>query len=262
MTSPRLVGMVHLLPLPGAPRFDGSVSKVLDAARADAEALAGAGFPALLIENFGDAPYYPDSVPPETVSAMTLAAEAVARATGLPLGVNVLRNDAMAGLGIAAAVGASFIRVNILTGVMFTDQGTISGDAARVLRQRARLAQGVEIWADVMVKHAVPPQGVEAAMSARETVERGLADAVVVSGGGTGIEPDLQEASAVRAAVPKGTRVVIGSGARTDNMSRLVEVADTVIVGSAVKIDGDAANRVDPLRAARLVASARDHGLL
>lgn len=259
---PRLVGMVHLRPLPGSPRFEGSSQKVFEAAVADADALATAGFPSLLIENFGDAPFYPGAVPPETIAAMAVAAEAVREATDLPLGVNVLRNDALAALGVSTAVGASFIRVNVLNGMMFTDQGAISGDAARVLRERDRLAPDVEIWADVMVKHAVPPPGLEAGDTARDLVERGLADAVIVSGRGTGSEPNLEEASAVASAVPKGTRLVTGSGARSDNLARLLEVTDTVIVGSAVKVDGDPTQEVDPLRAGRFVESARRHGLL
>jgi uncharacterized protein len=259
---PHVVGMVHLLPLPGSPGFNGSMDEVVETAVSDASDLAEAGFPALMIENFGDVPFFPDVVPAETVSAMTVAAIGVSDATGVPFGINVLRNDAHSALGIATATGAAFIRVNVLTGIMYTDQGPVVGQAAEVLRKRNALAPGLEIWADVMVKHAAAPAGIDARQTAADTVERGRADAVIVSGSGTGAEPDIHEVSVMRAAVPTETRVVIGSGASASNLSKLKGSVDSVIVGSSIKIDGRALNRVDPLRAARFIEVAQENGLL
>jgi hypothetical protein len=254
--------MVHLSALPGSPRFGGSIGEVITAAVADASALAEAGFPALLVENFGDAPFHADRSDPETVAAMALAVSAVREATALPLGVNVLRNDALASLAVAAVAGAGFIRVNVLTGMMYTDQGPIRGRADNLMRRRAALAPDVEVWADVMVKHATAPPGLDIARAAEDTVVRGLADAIIVSGDGTGAEPDLEQARLARAAVPKETRIVIGSGAAAGNVARLIEVADTIIVGSSIKVDSSPARPVDPNRAAAFVEAAREHGLV
>lgn len=237
------------------------MSNVIDAAVADAVALAEAGFPALMVENFGDAPFYADTVPPETISSMTAAVLSVIADTGLPVGVNVLRNDALASLGVAAATGASFVRVNVLSGVMYTDQGPIIGKAADVARRRAVLAPDVEIWADVMVKHSTPPPGLEIEQAAVDTVERGLADGVIVSGTGTGAVPDLAQVAGVRAAIPKEVRVIVGSGADVDNIAALAGAADTFIVGSSIKRDGHVTNPVDPDRARRLVVASREHGV-
>ncbi len=255
MSMPDLVGMVHLLPLPGSPRFAGSVDQVVNTAVEDAEILAKHGFPGLMIENFGDVPFYAEQVPPETIAAMTSAVNAVAE-LGIPFAVNVLRNDALAALAIAAATGASAIRVNVLTGTMFTDQGPIHGRAAEVLRKRALISPDTEIWADVGVKHATPPSGFDLALSAVDTVERGLADAVIVSGSGTGMEPDLEQAESVRDAIGKSHRIVIGSGATPDNLAHLAEVANTVIVGSFLKKDGEASNRPDPARVGAMFDAA------
>lgn len=258
---PHLVGMVHLLPLPGSPGFGGSMSEVLDTAAADAAILKDAGFPALMVENFGDVPFHADTVEPETVSAITAAVAAVAN-TDLPFGVNVLRNDALAALAVAAVTGGAMIRVNVLTGTMYTDQGPIVGRAAEVMRKRSVLCPDVEVWADVMVKHATPPSGLTVHQSVEDTVVRGLADAIIVSGPGTGVEPDPDQMTEIGAAVPAGVRVVIGSGATVENLDRLLEVADTVIVGSAIKIDGDATNRPDPAETRRFVEAAAERGLL
>ena len=95
---PRVIGMVHLGPLPGSPAFGGNIDAVIDAAVSDAGTLAAAGFEGLMVENFGDAPFFSDDVPKVTVAAMSRAVAAVARESGLPIGVNALRNDALAAL--------------------------------------------------------------------------------------------------------------------------------------------------------------------
>jgi uncharacterized protein len=253
---PRLVGMVHLGPLPGSPRFAGDLDAVLTRAVADGSALADAGFPCLLVENFGDAPFRRDAVDPETVAAMTAAVIAVRDATGLPFGVNVLRNDGLSALGVAAATTASFVRVNVLVGTMYTDQGPIVGDAATLMRKRAAICPTVEVWADVMVKHAIAPPGTEARQVVADTVDRGLADAVIISGSSTGWPVDPDFGRSVRTQLPDGFRVVIGSGATPENLGQLVDFADTVIVGSALKLEGNPTEAVDPDRAKRFVEAA------
>lgn len=258
---PRLVGMVHLLPLPGSPRFGGSMDEVVTTAAEDARVLVDGGFPALIVENFGDVPFHADSVPPETIAAMTRAVAEVI-GFGVPTGVNVLRNDAPAAVGIAAATGARFIRVNVLTGVMYTDQGPIAGRAAEVQRTKARLAPDVEVWADVMVKHATPPSGADVGLAALDTVARGLADAVIVSGSGTGSALDPDEAGAIKEAVPAGTRIVAGSGVARDNLDDALRAVDTVIVGSSIKAGARADNRPDPLRVKAFAEAAADRGLI
>jgi membrane complex biogenesis BtpA family protein len=258
---PRLVGMVHLMPLPGSPRFGGSIDQVLTSAAEDAEVLANAGFPALMVENLGDAPFFADSVPSETISAMTLAVDRVA-AFGIPVGVNVLRNDALAAVGVAAVTGARFVRVNVLTGLMYTDQGPIVGRAADVQRQKQVLAPDLEVWADVMVKHAVAPQGLDLRQVAMDTVERGLADALIVSGSGTGEETGVDDARIVKESSPEGMRVVAGSGVTAENIDRLLGFVDTIIVGSSIKADADPTQRPDPLRAKAFVEKAAERGLV
>lgn len=250
-----LVGMVHLGPLPGAPRFRGSLDDVIDDARRDAEHLASAGFDALLIENFGDAPFFPDEVPKATVAAMTRAVADIRRAVTLPVGVNVLRNDAAAALAIAAATGASFIRVNVLSGWMSTDQGPIVGRAAEVARLRAQLGVATLIAADVMVKHAVPPAGWTLEEAARDTWERGGADALIVSGPATGEPTGTEDVEAIRAAVPDAP-LLIGSGVTAATVAGLLRGADGVIVGTDAKRDGITSAPVDPERAAAIVRAA------
>ncbi len=244
-----LIGVIHLPALPGAPRYGGDFSRVVESAVRDAGTLAEAGFDAVLVENFGDAPFFRGRVPTETVATMAVVADAVRRASGLPLGVNVLRNDGEAALAVAVAAGARFVRVNVLVGARVTDQGVIEGAAAELLRTRARLAAGgILLVADVDVKHSAPLGASDVAEEALEAVERALADVLVVTGARTGSEADHATLAAVRAAVP-GTPVWLGSGARTDTLAAWLAQVDGVIVGSALRIDGRAGGPVDPARA-------------
>jgi len=247
--------MVHLGPLPGSPAFAGSLDEVVDAAVGDARTLAAAGFQGIMIENFGDAPFFADAVPPVTVATMTRAAGAVAEAVALPIGINVLRNDALSALSIAAAVGAGFIRVNVLSGIMYTDQGPIVGKAAEVARLRSAICPNVAIMADVFVKHAVPPQGLSLATAVEELTGRGGADAVVASGPATGRPPTLEHLGEVRAAAGS-TPLFAGSGTTAATAAGFLAVADGLIVGSSTKPGGDVAAPVDPDLAAKIVSAA------
>jgi uncharacterized protein len=255
--SPFLIGVVHLSALPGAPRFGGDLDVVLELARSDARALVQGGVDALIVENFGDVPFFPGVVPPETVAGMTLAVNEVGQLAGdLPVGVNVLRNDARAALGICAVTGASFVRVNVHSGAAVTDQGVVEGDAANTVRERARICPDVAILADVHVKHASPLGGESVAEAAADTLARGLADAVIVTGSGTGRPPSREVLAHVRRTIRDG-RLLVGSGVTDANFERLLEVADGAIIGSWFKRNGDVAEPVDPSRVERLRGQGR-----
>ena len=253
--TPRpLLGMLHLPPLPGSPNYAGNMQNVIDAALHDAKILSETRFAGLIIENLGDAPYYPDHVPAETVAAMSVVAAHVRRQTKLPVGVNVLRNDAQSAMAIAATADLQFIRVNILIGTSVTDQGVISGQAHLLARTRRRLrAENVLIFADIRVKHAAPLVDRELAQEIDDLFERALADAIIVSGTGSGKPVDanfLREVKKLSGDRP----VLIGSGLNLENAKDLLAVADGAIVGSSIKIQGEIHHRVDPERVKKLSA--------
>jgi uncharacterized protein len=257
-TSRPLIGMVHLPPLPGSPRWGGDLDAVLERVRADVEGLVDGGMNGLLLENFGDQPFMPERVAPVTVAAMTRAALVARKASGgLPLGINVLRNDATSALGIAAAAGAAFVRINVHVGTMFTDQGMLEGRAHETLRTREQLAPGVLILADLLVKHATPPQGLDPVTAARDLRHRGLADALVVSGSATGAPVNPARVRAAREAVPDAP-ILVGSGITPENVRELLSMADGAIVGSSLHRDGMAGTGIDPSRVSKLVAALRE----
>jgi len=254
--SKALIGVVHLKPLPGSPRWGDNLNALMDFAVADAEAYERGGAHAIFVENFGDVPFTKSSVGPETIAAMTAAGCAIRAAVKLPIGFNVLRNDAQAALALCVACNGDFIRVNVHTGAMLTDQGLIEGDAYHTLRYRERIRPEAKIFADIHVKHAVPLGDWTIEDSAHDTVERGLADALIVSGVGTGQAADMADVERVRRACPKA-KLLLGSGVNATNVKDYLHFADGVIVGSSLKKDGKLSNPVDAKRVAALVKAMR-----
>ena len=253
-----VIGMLHLPALPGSPRFSGDLAAIRELLLRDADALASGGVHGLMMENFGDVPFHPGRVPTHVATHMTtLAYEVRKRLPNLPLGINVLRNDGRTALAVAHAVGADFIRVNVLCGARVTDQGVIQGIAHDLLRDRAVLrATNVKIFADVDVKHSAPLAERPIADEVDDTLERGLADALVVSGAGTGKPTDLGKVKAVKAAA-QTSPVFIGSGIAAETIINYESHADGFIVGTAFKRDGIASNAVDPARVKSLLGRLR-----
>jgi len=251
-TDRPIIGVVHLLPLPTSPRWGGSLKAVVDRAEQEATALASGGVDGIIVENFFDAPFPKDCVDPAVVSAMTLVVNRLMHLVTLPIGINVLRNDARSAMAIATCTNAHFIRVNVLTGVMVTDQGVIEGQAHDLMRYRRELGSEVKILADVLVKHARPLGSPNLTTAVQETIERGLADGIILSGWATGSPPSLEDLELATAAA-KGTPVFIGSGANWENIPQLIQAVDGVIVSSALKRKGQIQQPIDPIRVSQFV---------
>lgn len=247
-----VIGMVHLLPLPGSPRAR-AMTDVRRAAVADARTLAQGGVDGILVENFGDAPFTGGTVEPQVIAAMSVLAAEVRAAAALPIGINVLRNDAHSALAVAVASGASFIRVNVHVGSAETDQGHIDGRAFETLRFRKLLGAEIAIFADVFVKHARPSDRVDVATAARDTAYRGGAEALLVTGAETGAAPGSERLSEVKRAVPDRP-VLVASGLTPENVEGFLG-ADGFIIGSALERGGVAGNRVELNRVRAMVRS-------
>lgn len=249
-----LLGAVHLLPLPSSPNA-AAMADVTARALADARAYARGGFDGVIVENFGDAPFHKgtpdDPVPPDVVAALAVVASRIHDATGLAVGVNCLRNDGRAALGVAAAVGASWVRVNVLTGAYVTDQGVIEGDAARLFAYRTQLRSRVAVLADFLVKHAAPLAPFDVAAAARDLAERSGAHGLVLSGSRTGEAVDVALLERVRGAVG-AFPIWLGSGLTAANAAQLWPRCDGAIVGTFCKRDGRVTGPVDPDRVTAL----------
>lgn len=260
-----IIGMIHLPPLPGAPDYggnhdDGSRNAIAERALADARALEAGGVDGIIVENYGDAPFYPEDVPKHVVAEMTAVVQQVVDTVEIPVGVNVLRNDATAALSVATAANGAFVRVNVHTGAAVTDQGVIEGQAHETLRLRKRLDSDVEILADVAVKHAAPLGDRPIETEVADAIDRGKADGIVVSGTATGKATPLETVERVTDArddIDPEIPVFVGSGVTAETVAETLDIADGVIVGTALKDGGETTAPVDPHRVDALVTAAR-----
>jgi membrane complex biogenesis BtpA family protein len=251
------VGVAHLPALPAGPRASDGFAAARTRALHDAAVLAENGAHAVILENFGDAPFPAGPVEPHVVAFVAaLAAEIGARHPSLAVGINLLRNDARAAVGVAAATGAAFVRVNVHVGAMVTDQGLLQGDAHGTLRYRRELDADVAIVADVLVKHAAPLGLADPGRIASDTFHRGGAEVLVVTGDGTGQAADPARLERVRDAVPAsrdgGPRLWVGSGVSLASAALWRARADGAIVGTALHRDGDVRAPLDPARVAAM----------
>ncbi|MGQ9907715.1 MAG: BtpA/SgcQ family protein [Candidatus Flexifilum sp.] len=249
-----IIGMVHLLPLPGAPRYGGSLDAIYDRAQADAAALIGAGVDALIVENFGDEPYRIGPALRHELAIMTAITRDIVRMAPIPVGVNVQFNAWEDEIALAFATGAQFARVEVFVDRVVSAQGVVEPCSALITRYRAALGAQVQIWADIQTKYTtnITPQPLtQSAVDA----EAAGADVLIVTGAATGQATPLDAVAEVKAV----TRlpVVVGSGTTAANVAAALRVADGAIVGSALKVDGRAANPVDADRTAEFMRAAR-----
>jgi membrane complex biogenesis BtpA family protein len=242
-----VIGMLHVPALPGSPRNTLGFDPIVDWVIKDAEALIAGGIDGMILENFGDVPFYPRQVPAHVIAYLTVLSREVRRRYEQPLGINVLRNDAVSAIAIAAAAGAQFIRVNIHTGARLTDQGLIEGMAHETLRYRQQLGCDVKIFADVDVKHSAPVAHRDLSIEVEEVLGRGCADAIIVTGSATGHQTALEDLKNAKAAAGDAP-VIAGSGVEAKNLARVLEVADALIVGTSFKRDCVTTNAVESER--------------
>ena len=242
-----VISVVHLMPLPGSPLYENTpVAKIVDEALKDAALLAECGINGLIIENFGDV-MFTKKVGPEIVAAMTAAAKEIKQTVNIPVGLCVLQNDVIAGLAIAKAVDADFIRAGYYTEVSIADSGIIESVAAEALRYRKYIDCKAKIFADVQVKHSYPLMQRPVEESAEDACERGLADAIVITGKKTGGETKPEDVIRVKKALPEAP-LIVGSGVTTENLEKYYNHIDAIIISSGLNVDGDISKGLDKER--------------
>jgi len=260
-----LVGVIHLPRLPST-HYVGEVGveEVVERAVKESRILEELGYGGIIVENFGDAPFLKRVRDPLTLAAITVVAREVVKSVRIDVGINLLRNSGLEAYSVALATGAKFIRVNSLVETLLTDSGVVGPEAPRLRNVRFNYP-GVKIFADIVCKHgsslsylayreqSLVKGGTEPLEDlVADAVERGRADALVVTGTRTGEEPDVEFLSKVKSVSP--VPVLVGSGATPENLEALLRRADGVIVGSYIKADGKAGNPVDFERARRFIS--------
>lgn len=252
-----VIAMAHFPALPGAPRYDPSlgVEGIVECTRQDVRHLLDGGVDAVMFCNEDDRPYtfHADF---EAVAVMARVITEL-RPTDRPFGVDFLW-DAKASLAIAKATGAAFIR-EVITGVYESDMGLWAPDAAALYRYRRQIdAKDVRVLANITPEFASPLGSRSIALRAKSAVVSSLVDAILIAGPMAGAEPDFSMVQEAREGVGDAVPVLLNTGATAKNIARYLSVADGVIVGSSLKVDGYTWNPVDPARVKEFMAVVRE----
>ena len=88
----KVIGMVHLLPLPGNAAYQNNKEEIVKNAIEDAHTLIDCGVDAIMLENFSDWPQYSTEIPLEAYSLMVSIATRIREFCKIPFGVNIEMN--------------------------------------------------------------------------------------------------------------------------------------------------------------------------
>lgn len=253
-----VIAMVHLPPLPGSPLYDAGrgMERIVDSMLKDLEALQNGGVDAVMFGNEADRPYQ-IKVGPETVSAMASAIGQVKSQIRVPFGVDVLW-DPVSAVAVANATGASFVR-EVMTNVYVGDLGFWNTNCGETLRFRKNIgADEIDLLFNVNAEFASPLDSRKMEDVVRSVVFSSLADIICVSGPMTGSSPQVEHIKTAKDAVSSKTSVLANTGVKAENVARILEVADGVVVGTSLKKDGVTWNPVDPARVEKFMEVVRN----
>lgn len=243
----RLVGVLHLPPLPGVAnyrRFD--FSQISEIFAKNAKTLENAGFTHIMIQDGNDNPQ-PIKANIATIAALTRIGIKVRESIAIPLGVIIGHNDGAASVAIAHAIQAQFVRIKVLTGVSIGPTGLIEGCALEVAQIKRELDAEIEVWADVHEATSRVIVG-DIAWAANEAVVFGGADKLIVTRD-SGVTDALMDIAKLRIEIGDQYPVLVGGRVSLATIRDVISGSDGAIIGSALQ-DSDKSNlRIDEAKA-------------
>lgn len=246
--------MIQPEPLPGSYRHtEMQIQEIVDRALYETEMVAENDFDGIIVQNMNDMPIKQESSP-EAIAYMTrITYEIKKRFPELVMGV-LMNWDGVAGLSVADAVGADFVRVeHLFTGASVTSAGILQAQCVDIANIRKRTKSKVPVYADIYEVHGVPLGRKPVGDAAWECVHEAFADGLFMSGKSP--EESIQMIKEVRNRVPN-VPVFLGGGATGDNIHELMQYFDGVSVATWIK-NGDMKNSIDPERAKVFIREAK-----
>lgn len=233
-----VIGMVHLLPLPGTPFYEeGTMEAALDKAVADATALDQGGADGCLIQTVDR--LYPsgDEADYARVAAMSAIVKAVSDATRpeFQIGVQIMVNALKASIAVAKVCGGSFVRCTALVGATLSASGVVEANPLDVLAYRTQIgAQPIQLIAEVESMH-FKWMGDKSVAEVARMASRAGAKAVEVA------HPD-EDTNArlvrdIKSKMPE-LPVILGGHTNHENAARRLAEADGAFVGRCLELDG------------------------
>ena len=156
-TEKVVLSMIQPEPLPGSYRHsDLRIDAIVDQALRETEMVARNHFDGIIVQNMNDMPVKQKSSP-EAIAYMTrISYEIRKRFPELVMGI-LMNWDGVAGLCVADAVGADFVRVeHLFTGASVTSAGILEAQCVDIAGVRKRTGSKVPVYADVYEVHGIP----------------------------------------------------------------------------------------------------------
>lgn len=231
-----VIGMVHLLPLPGNAAYRGDKEEIERCAIADAHALIEGGVDAIMVENFNDWPQYSTEIPLQAYSVMLDIVTKIKSFCKLPLGVNIEMNAYEQEWAMAYAVGADFTRLEAFVDNRAGSFGFIEACSTPMAKMMQDFPSKTMLFTDV---HTAETYGCPdvAICEAAQNAKGHESSAVILTENDKSKRVTLEDVKAVREAVGDFP-IIIGAGVKPNNVLEYLEVADAVIVGRGFK-EGD-----------------------
>lgn len=252
-----IIGMIHLPALPGTP--DGKVrtfKELSSYALSELDRLQAGGVNAAIVENFWDIPYLPNKVPAITVATMAAIAGQVKARASIPIGINILYNDFRNELAVARAIDAAFIRAEVFVDTAFCETGIIEPSSSYLIRERSSIyADEVAIFADIHGKNTSPMWQRPLTDAAIDAQDRGKADAIIITGAGTGKSASITDIKNVREQIK--IPILVGSGVNPKTVKDLFDFCDGAIIGSCFKEGGSINGKTDVERVKELISALK-----
>lgn len=249
--------MLHLPALPGSPKNILSIEEIIDFTLVDFSTLIEGKIDGILIENFHDFPFFPSIVESITIASMSIIVNEIVKRSPVPVGVNILRNACSEALIIASLTNAQFIRCNVWISSYVTDQGIIHGCSHKVKRLQRILSATTKgssplVFADVHCKHASSLSNRSLDLEVQDAFERGLADAVIITGEKTGVPAKIEDLKLLKE--KNFAPILVGSGVTLQNIESFHPFIDGAIVGTSLKKNGEISAPIELKRVKELVA--------
>lgn len=249
-----IIGMIHVLPLPGSVWWEGNIQNLLQRSQKELEIYKDEGVDAVMLENMFDAPYSKPPLAQETVAAMIRIAKIIRKKTMLPIGVQMLEGANCEAMKIAAKADLDFVRVEGFVYAHIGGAGLIEGSARKILELRKKLnAQHIQIFSDAKKKHCA--HALTGDLSLGDIVKQSdffCTDGTIVTGNFTGEPASFDDLIQAKKAAPH-LPLLVGSGIDLKNLNDFFHLADGFIVGTYFKENGLWKNPVSAKRVRDLV---------
>ncbi|HPN38566.1 MAG TPA: BtpA/SgcQ family protein [Melioribacteraceae bacterium] len=243
-----IIGMIHVNALPGTPKYNGDVKQIIKRSLREAETYIDNFIPVLMIENMHDTPYLNRNVGPEITSILSIILYEIKQKFNVPIGIQILAGANKEAIASAYCSGSDFIRAEGFVFSHIADEGMFNSDAGELLRYRKQInAENIKIFTDIKKKHS--SHAITKDVDITETAKAAeffMSDGVIITGGSTGKEPNLEEIISVKNSV--ALPVLAGSGITATNIKTYKQYCDAFIIGSYFKKEGYWQNDLDENR--------------